>query len=59
MGCWFRQDSAALAAAMSRLLDDPVLRDRLVAAGQQTVRERFDMARNNAYLLHLLSGEKE
>jgi glycosyltransferase involved in cell wall biosynthesis len=53
------QDSAALAAAMSRLLDDPVLRDRLVAAGQQTVRERFDMAHNSANLLHLLSGEKE
>ncbi len=48
------RDSTSLAAALARLLDDPLLRGRLAAAGQQTVLECFDMARNATRLLHLL-----
>jgi glycosyltransferase involved in cell wall biosynthesis len=36
-------DPEALATAAARLMMDPALRDRLGAAGQQRVRERFDM----------------
>jgi glycogen synthase len=35
-------DPAGLAEGIIRLLDDPDLRQRLAAAGEQTVRERFD-----------------
>jgi glycosyltransferase involved in cell wall biosynthesis len=35
-------DFASLAAAMERLLRDPVLRAELGAAARRTVRERFD-----------------
>ena len=38
-------DPAALAAAISRLLDDGALAQRLAAAGATTVRERFGTAR--------------
>lgn len=48
------QDSTSLAAALARLLDDPILRCRLAVAGRQTVLERFDMARNATRLLQLL-----
>jgi glycosyltransferase involved in cell wall biosynthesis len=34
---------AALAAAVDRLIRDPAVRDRLGAAGERQVRERFDM----------------
>ncbi len=47
-------DSTALAAALARLLDDPLLRCRLAVVGRQTVLEQFDMARNAIQLLHLL-----
>lgn len=50
-------DSAALAFAMARLLDDPLLCRRLTLAGQQTVLERFDMARNTTYLKSLFLGQ--
>jgi glycosyltransferase involved in cell wall biosynthesis len=53
------QDSAALADALARLLDDPELRNRLGTAGRQTVLERFDMARNTTHLLQLLFAPEE
>ena len=37
-------DAAALAAALEQLLADPALRRRLGEAGQERVRERFDLA---------------
>ena len=52
-------DSAAFAAALARLLDDPELRQRLAAAGRQVVLERFDMARNTTTLRHLLCPGRE
>ena len=48
------RDSAALAAAIARLLADPQLCGRLALAGRQTVLARFDMARNVTRLLQLL-----
>jgi glycosyltransferase involved in cell wall biosynthesis len=48
------RDSAALAAAIGRLLADPRLCSRLALAGRQTVLARFDMARNVTRLLQLL-----
>jgi len=37
------QDSAALAAALARLVGDPALRERLAAASLQRVREQFSL----------------
>lgn len=48
------RDSAALAAAIARLLTEPRLCCRLALAGRQTVLARFDMARNVTRLLQLL-----
>jgi glycosyltransferase involved in cell wall biosynthesis len=53
------QDSAALAFALTRLLDNPSLRYRLAIAGQQTVHERFDMTKNTKCLLDLLCAQGE
>jgi glycosyltransferase involved in cell wall biosynthesis len=53
------QDSAALANALARLLDDPELRNRLGTTGRQMVLERFDMACNVTHLLRLLCAPKE
>ncbi len=53
------RDSQALAGAMARLLHDPQLRQRLAAAGQQTVLESFDMARNVTRLKQLLLAQLE
>ncbi len=53
------RDSQALADAMARLLDDPQLRQRLATAGQQTVLESFDMARNVTRLKQLLLAQLE
>src|SRR5258708_24740910 len=39
------RDPDRLAAALNRLLDDPVLRDRLGQAGRERVREEFTLAR--------------
>jgi glycosyltransferase involved in cell wall biosynthesis len=36
-------DPAALAGALSRLVEDPALRRRLGAAGRERVRARFDL----------------
>ncbi len=52
------RDSAALARAMARLLDDLLLRERLVAAGHRTVLSRFDMATNTKDLLRLLVNQE-
>jgi glycosyltransferase involved in cell wall biosynthesis len=46
-------DSAALADALARLLDDPLLRSRLAVAGHKTVQERFNLAHNVASLVRL------
>jgi glycosyltransferase involved in cell wall biosynthesis len=42
------QDAPGLAAALTRVLSDPALRGRLGRAGLETVRARFDEARNLA-----------
>lgn len=47
-------DEAALADAMSRLLDDTTLCRRLAVAGRRTVLAHFDMANNATGLLQLL-----
>ena len=46
-------DSDALASALARLLDNPLLRARLGRMGQQTVMERFDLAQNVEHLRQL------
>ncbi len=51
------RDEAALALAMSRLLDDTILRRRLAVAGRKTVLAHFDMASNATGLLQLLQGQ--
>ncbi len=51
------RDSTALAAAIARLLADPLLCRRLALAGRQTVVARFDMACNATRLLQLLLGQ--
>lgn len=43
-------DTAALAAAVGRLLDDPVLRTRLGQAGRRKVLDEFDLRTNTALL---------
>jgi Glycosyl transferases group 1 len=50
------RDSAALAAAIARLLADPWLCRHLALAGRQTVLARFDMVCNISILLQLLLG---
>ncbi len=50
-------DSAALANALKRLLDDPSLRERLAVAGHQTVLARFDMAANVQRLTRLFLNQ--
>ncbi len=45
------RESIALASALARLLDDPSLRKRLAAAGRETIRERFDLAKNAQLLI--------
>jgi len=51
------RDSKALAGAMARLLDDPLLRRRLAVAGRQAVLAQFDMAHNVRRLKSLLLGQ--
>jgi len=53
------RDSNALASAMARLLDDPLLRSRLAVAGRQAVLARFDMASNTQRLMHLFVGQED
>lgn len=53
------RDSAALAVAIARLLDDPRLRYRLATAGRQTVLARFDMASNTHRLMRLFAGQED
>lgn len=48
-------DSAALARALMRLLDDSSLRCRLAVASRKIVLERFDIARNVKSLIRLFS----
>lgn len=38
-----KQDPPALAAALARLLDEPMLRERLATAARQTALERYDL----------------
>ena len=47
------RDSAALAAALTRLLNSPQLRQRLATAGRETVLAHFDMSANAQRLLNL------
>ncbi len=52
------RDHAVLANAIKRLLDDPLLRERLAAAGRQTVLARFDMAANAQRLTRLFLNQE-
>ena len=49
-------DPAALAAALARLIREPALRERLGAAGQARVRERFGFQATIDHLAGLLGG---
>lgn len=46
-------DNVALAAALARLLDDPVLCKRLGEAARKTIEARFDVARNSETIIEL------
>lgn len=50
-------DSNALAAALSRLITDPLLRQQLGDTGRQIVTERFDKDKNFAPLYRLVIGD--
>jgi glycosyltransferase involved in cell wall biosynthesis len=50
------QDSAALAAAIERLVRDPAGRAALARAGRQVVLERFDRARNIHQLVEIFTA---
>ena len=52
------RDGSALAGAIARLLDQPLLRERLAAAGRRTVLSRFDMAANAQNLVRLFRGQE-
>lgn len=52
------QESTELASALARLLDDPSLCRRLGTAGRETIRERFDVAKNVQYLKGLFFEEE-
>ncbi len=49
-------DATALADCIARLLDDPVLCNRLAMSGRRRVREAFDLDRNVSALAALFSG---
>ncbi len=49
-------DEDALYAAVTRLIGDPGLRDRLGAAGRRRAEERFDIGRNIATYVELFRG---
>jgi len=51
------RNSNALAGAMTRLLDDPLLRRRLAVSGRLAVQAQFDMAHNARRLKSLLLGQ--
>lgn len=53
------EDSVALSHALARLLDDQSLCQRLASAGQQTVRERFDIVSNIKSLVELFYPREE
>lgn len=52
------RESADLAVAIARLLDDLHLRQRLAVAGRQTVLARFDMATNTQRLMRLFVDQE-
>jgi glycosyltransferase involved in cell wall biosynthesis len=52
-------DSAALADALARLMQDSELSARLAAAGRETVRERFNLVKNIQHLIDLFSSDEE
>ena len=51
-----RRDVEALARALARMVDEPVLRDRLARAGQAFIRREFDWDRATARLEGILRG---
>jgi glycosyltransferase involved in cell wall biosynthesis len=54
-----RNDPAALAAALARLLGDPALRQRLAQVARETVRTRFEQSVIGARLSAVLQGVAE
>ena len=52
------RNSAALAAAIARLLNSPQLRQRLATAGHETVLAHFDMSANAQRLLNLFLNQE-
>ncbi len=51
------KDEIALAGALSRLLDDPQLANRLAQAGQEKVQREFNLDNVADQLLHLFTGQ--
>jgi glycosyltransferase involved in cell wall biosynthesis len=50
------RDIAAIAANLSRLLDDPAVRDRMGTAGRQAIVSSFDISRSAGKLVELYRG---
>ena len=46
-------DASAFAGAISRLIDDPVLRRRIGEAGRERVLDKFDLEKNARYLANI------
>jgi colanic acid/amylovoran biosynthesis glycosyltransferase len=46
-------DASAFAGAISRLMDDPVLRRRIGEAGRERVLDKFDLEKNARYLANI------
>jgi glycosyltransferase involved in cell wall biosynthesis len=54
-----RGDTSALAEKISRLIDDPLLRERMGRAGYEAALAKFDLRMNVTQLLHLYGVEPD